>query len=257
MTKLFSNQKTDGLQDQGDRLGGNEPFEQAIHDATIKVAYAGQAASGAQNVTLVADIGGREYRETLYYTNRNGENFFLQDKKDPNSAKNPLPGFTTINDICLLTTGEELSDQDTEEKVVKVYNFDERKEVPTPVQVIVALTGQKIKLGILKVKEFKQKKNDAGVYVDTQETRITNSIDKVFHAETLRTVTEYRQEVQTPEFHDAWDKRNTGKERDKTAGAKSNGASGTGRPGGLPGASGGASGNGQPKRKLFGNPAAA
>jgi hypothetical protein len=251
MGKMFGNlTDTTKLETSEDRLGGGfEPLASGAYTGTIKLAYAGKAAqSDAQNVTIHVDVNGKEFRETIYITNRKGENFYA-DKQDP-SKKMPLPGFTTVDDICLLTTGEGLIDQETEEKVVKLYNFQERKEVNTPTQCLTALHGKTIRLGILREIVDKEAKDASGNYVPTGETRTQNTIDKVFHPETNMTVNEYRNELSAPEFHDAWVKKNEGQDRNKAKGAAAGGAgaAGIGRPP-VAGAAGGA----QPeKKKLFG-----
>lgn len=245
MGKMFGNLTTENLEEAEDRLGGgNEPLPSGVYDAVIKMAYAGQSQGGAHNVTLILDIGGRELRETVYITNRNGENFYA-DKQDK-SKKHPLPGFTLIDDICMFATEEPISEQDTAMKMVKVYDFDEKKEVPTEVPVLTGLLNKPITVAVLREITVKQKRGDDGVYRDTNETRTQNTIDKAFHPETKRTINEYRHEVTTPEFHDAWVAKNAGKDRDRTGGKTGAGASGTGRPG----AAGGAAAT--PKKKLFG-----
>ncbi len=247
MTKLFAALSVEGLEEAGDRLGGaNDPLPTNVYAGTVKVAYAGASAGGAQNVSLVLDVGGREVRETVYITSKKGENFYV-DKKDP-TKKLPLPGYTTIDDLCLLATGEPLTEQATEEKVIKIYNFDQRKEVPTPVQVLGGLTDKPVLVGILREISDKEKKNDAGVYTKTGETRTQNVIDKFFHPETKRTVAEYRHEVTTAEFHDAWVQRNAGKDRDRSTKTSGVGASGTGRPAMFGAAAGGVA---KPKSNLF------
>lgn len=230
MGKMFGNLKSDGLEQSEDRVGGGfEAFSSDVYDATIKLAYAGESSGGAKNVTIVADIGGKELRETIYITNKQGENFYL-DKQDK-SKKHPLPGFTLVDDICLLASEIELAEQDTETKVVKIYNFQERKELPTEVEVLTALIDKPIKLAVLRVIEDKQKKGDDGKYHNTGETRTVNQIDKAMHVETKRTVNEYRHEIEDCEFHDAWIERNQGKDRNRSSGASGGaGSSGSGKP---------------------------
>ena len=93
---MFGNMTTDGMEKQEDRLGGGyQPLETDIYTGVIKAAYAGKSQSGAMNITLIVQLGDREYRETVYISNRNGENFFVsKDKK-----KVALPGFTIINHL--------------------------------------------------------------------------------------------------------------------------------------------------------------
>lgn len=233
---LFSNMTTDGLEESKDTLGSTfEALASGAYSANITLAYVGGTdKSKAQNITIHAKIDGKDYRETVWITNREGNNYYIpKDAKDGKITKHPLPGFTTIDDLCLLTTGSPLAEQATETKVVKLYDFDERKEVPKEVQVLSNVMGKDVMLGIIRQIVNKQKRGDDGKYHDTEETRTENVIDKVFHAETGRTVNEYRHEVETAEFLSAWKERNDGKDRNrvkKTVGGNS-GASGTGRPG--------------------------
>jgi len=248
MNALSKLKKADGAEDNGDRVGGFEPVASGIYDATIKVAYLGKSEkSDAVSVTVLADLNGRELRETIWVTTGKGDTFYT-DKQDP-KRKIDLPGFTTVNDLCLLSTGMPLDEQEDVDKVVKVYNPTEKKEVNTPVKAIAGLIGAKVKLGVLRQIVNKQKLNDSGKYENTGETRTENTIDKVFHAESGRTVTEYKQGIEAPEFLNAWKERNEGKDRNRTkAGADAGaGSSGTGRPG--------AAGNSasQAKKSLFGS----
>lgn len=217
MTTLFGNLKSDGLEASTDNIGGgNFTRESDIYSGKIKMAYAGAAKSGARFVNLIVDLpDGKEYKETVYVTNKAGENFYLN--KSDNSKKVPLPGFTTLDDICLCATGKPLAEQDAEEKIVKIYDFEAKAELPTSVPVLIELLGQDISLAILKVTENKQAKNASGVYGATTETRDINSIDKVFNTDTHMTVVEARNKAAAPVFWDSWLERNKGKTRDKTS----------------------------------------
>jgi hypothetical protein len=245
MTKLFGNMTNQGLEETSDRLGGFMPFETDGHDMKIDVAYAGKSSGGAQFVRVEGDIGGRKYSETIYYTNRAGENFFLnpQDR----TKKVPLPGFTIIDELCMVTTEAPLSEQETEDKIVNVYDPEQKKEVPTSVPVLVGLTGKMVTLGIGQNLENKSVKNDStGKYEPTADTRVTNNIEKVFHYETKLTVPEARQGKTQGEFFAQWVERNKGQQRDRRE-IKDGNAGQAGRPGGAP-----AAGSAAPKTSLFG-----
>lgn len=207
---MFANLTTEGLEKQEDRLGGNKTFDTGIYDATIKLAYAGASAGGAKFVQLVLDIDGQEYRETVYITNKRGENFFMSGDK-----KSPLPGFTLIDNIALLTTELPLSQQDVEEKVVKIYDFDEKKEVPKNVPVLIDFLQKNITLAIVNQLENKTVKADDGSYIPTAEERNVNLIERVFHYETKVTVTEALNDIAEGEFIHKWKEKNDGKVRDK------------------------------------------
>lgn len=249
---VFGGLTNDGLEETQDRLGGFDVFETDIYSGQIKVAYAGQSPGGARSVTMVVDFNGKEYRETVYITNKAGQNFFLN--KDDKTKKVPLPGFTTIDDICLVTDGKPLHEQNAEDKMVNVYDPDAKKELPKSVPVLIDLIGKTVSLAISKVIENKSVKQSDGSYANTAETRTVNTIDKVFHTETKMTVAEARDGKETGAFWDAWIKRNKGKERDKRT-IKDGQAGQVGRPGagkthtGPPQA-----GNSQaPKKSLFGD----
>ena len=212
MSALFGNLKSDGLEESQDRLGGFRPLETDIYTGKIKALYAGKSDGGAASLTLIADFGGTEFRETYWVTNKKGENFFLN--KDDKTKKVPLPGFTTADDICLITTGKPLCEQAWEEKTVKVYDSEAKKELPKGVDMLVAAIGQPISLGILKVLENKNEKV-GDEYVPTAETREINVTDKVYHPEQKLTVAEARQGQTEAKFWDSWLERNKGQTRDK------------------------------------------
>ena len=238
---LFNKLTSDGLEESQDRLGGFSPFDSDIYIGTIKVAYAGTSSGGATSVSVVVDADGKEYRETFYVTNKKGENFFIsQDKK-----KVPLPGFTVVDDICLIASGKPLANQETEETVINLYDFDAKKELPKSVPMLTDLVGQKIALGILKQLENKNAKNAAGEYEPTEETRETNVVDKVFHPEMKLTVAEARNGKEDPEFWDKWVEKNKGTVRDKTE-KKAGGNAGA------PPKPAAAGGTAAPRQSLFG-----
>lgn len=209
---LFNKLTSDGLEQSVDRLGGFAPLDSDIYIATIKALYAGVSSNGATSITLLADLGGnREYRETMYVTNRNGENFF----KDKQSGKKvPLPGFVVVDDLCLVATGEPLAAQETEEKVINIYDFDQKKDMPKAVPMIMAAVGQKVALGIVKQTVNKSEKS-GDEYVPTAETKEENVIEKIFHPEHKVTVAEARNGQTEGKFWDAWVQRNQGQTKDK------------------------------------------
>ena len=209
---IFNKLKSDGLEESQDRLGGFSTLETDIYKGVIKALYAGQSSSGAMSVSLIVDIGGREYRETLWVTNKNGENFFLN--KDDKTKKVPLPGFTVADDILLIATGEPLANQETEDKVIKLYDFEAKAELPKSVPMITAAIGKKISLGIVK-QTVNRNVKQGDEYVPSAETRDENVIEKVFHPELKLTVAEARNGQEEAKFYDAWLERNKGQTRDK------------------------------------------
>lgn len=210
---LFKNLTNTGLEEATDVLGGSSLFPSDIYTGTIKVAYAGASKSGAQNITLLVNINGKEYRETIYITNKQGQNFYIS--KNDETKKNPLPGFSLVDNICLITTNKSLSEQDSEEKVVNIYDFDAKKELPTRVPVLTDLTGKTISLAILQEIVNKNVKDDSGNYVPINETRNQNVIEKAFDTESHLTVSEAKGN-RVSVFWDAWLEKNKDKIKDKT-----------------------------------------
>jgi len=214
---LFKNLTTTGLEENEDRAGGGfSARETDVYAGKIKVAYAGQSDGGAHNVTLlIAMADGNEYRETVYITNKKGENFFLN--KDDKSKKIALPGFTTIDDICQVCADKVLADMVAEDKVVQIYDYGAKKELPKSVPVLIELTGKDVLLGIKNT--LVNKKGPAPDYVPTAEPRNENNIEKVFHPILRVTVVEAKKaaagEVPVAEFIDVWLEKNKGKTQDK------------------------------------------
>lgn len=247
MSKLFGNLSTQGAEKVTDRVGGGGTIPTGIYTGKIKAAYAGKSSGGANSITLLADVGGIELRVTEWVTNKQGDNTY-PDKNDKNK-KHLLPGFININDLCLLTLDEELSGVDFEEKVLKLYDFDAKKEVPTNVHVIAGLTGKDITLAVVEQIVNKQKKNEStGEYENTGETRNENIIEKVLHSD-RRTVTEIREGFSEAVWAPAWAEKNQGKPpRNKAKDSEGK----TGAPGARSGAPAGAGGSTGPKTSLFG-----
>lgn len=254
MAKLFSDLKvTKDMEEVEDRLGGGRHiFETDVYeDIDIKLAYTGKSDSGARYVTIIADINSNEYEETIYITNAKGENFYMKDGK-----KNQMPGFVTINELCLTATGSELEDQDTEERQIEVWDSTEKKKVRQARDVLTDLTGAKATLALRKATQPKTRKTDQKddrgrtIYEDTDEDVTINEIVKSFHPATRATVSEIRRAEKDgkdieAKFIDEWIEKYQGKTTNKRkGGSSSGGGSGSGAPK--------ASGNDKPKSSLFG-----
>lgn len=212
MTNMFSNASSDltGVEKEKDILGGRSPLQTDVYEGKIIVAYITTSAGGARAFNFVIEAGGKTLRETIYVTNRQGAVVYVKDGK-----KYPLPGYSLVNALTKLTIGKEIPQLTFENKLVKIYNFDLKKDVPTEVPVAVELTGEAVCIGIELIRENKQQKDQAGNYVDTAEIREVNSITRVFHTKTGQTAAEY--DAQAPaEFKALWLKEFKGKVRDKT-----------------------------------------
>ena len=212
MANLFGNAASElaGSEKEKDVLGGRTLLPTGVYDATIDVVYLTKSQGGATAFNIVLDIDGKKVRDTIYVTNKAGGVTYTKDGK-----KYPLPGYSVCNAIAKLVAGKEIPQLEFEKKLVKIWNFDQKKEVPTEVDVAVELVGQRTKLGIELHRENKNAKDQAGNYVPTAEIREFNTITRVFHAQSGQTASEYN--AQAPaEFMDMWSKEFTGKVIDKT-----------------------------------------
>lgn len=191
MGKLFQDMTTDGMAEAEDRLGGGRQlFDTGIYEnAMCKLVFAGASDKGAKFMRFLVQIDGKDYEETIYFTNKAGENFY-KDKAD--GKKQQMPGFVTVNEFCLAATGQELSDQDFEERQIEVWDNEKKQKVRQARSVATGLIDVPITLALRKFIENKSVKADDGSYVDTDETRESNEIIKCFHPETRATVAEIK-----------------------------------------------------------------
>lgn len=183
-------------------------FNSDVYDATIKMAFAGQAASGARFVTLNLVIDGKDYSETIYVSNKEGKNTYVKDGKEFY-----LPGFLLLNGIAVMACQKGLFDlaADVETRTVKLYDYEAKKEVATDVPAIIPLLGKQIRIAILEEEYAKTKKNDAtGKYDPTGEYAVKNSIVKVYNTETNQTPAEMRDDKPAEQMA-SWLETNKGK----------------------------------------------
>ena len=215
MANLFGNLTTDNLEEATDSLGGRNLFPSGAYIANIKAMFVVNAKSGAKGMTILANIDGKDYTETIYFTNKEGKNFFLS-KQDP-TKKIPLPGFTVVNDLCLVGSEKPLSEQEFEKKVHNVYDPDLKKEVPQNMETDMDMLNKPVGLCILN--EIVDKTTQQGdKYVATGETTNRNRIVKVFHPELRVTISEAKNN-KPAEFIDKWIKKYAGVEVNSAKGA--------------------------------------
>lgn len=248
---MFGNLKTDGLQETTDVVvGANSGVAPTdVYPAVIKMAYVSTADSGAMAVNVVIAIPSlnREHRETVYVTNKAGQNFYV----DKNTHKQvALPGFVLINELCLVATNKPLTDQATENKVIKLYDYELKKEVPTEVPVIIDLLDADIEICLVHLMENKKMKNASGDYVATAEVREHNVIEKVLDPASHRTVNEALSDSEA-KFHPLWLDKHKDTVRDKRTikdGGATKPSAGSAKP-----TAGASPASAAPTKKLFGN----
>jgi hypothetical protein len=216
---MLANLTTDSsIADEKDSVGGGGVLESGIYGCKIAMAYLSKAGSGALGLVLTLKTdAGRDLKQTLWMTSgtaKGGKNYYEKD-----GEKHYLPGFLHANSLALLTVGKEISALETETKVVNVYSADAKAEVPTKVEVLMDLLNQEIIAGVIKQTVDKTKKNEAGAYEPTGETRDENDIDKLFRAKDRMTTAEIRAQAESATFIDTWSNKWTGQTKNKAKGA--------------------------------------
>lgn len=186
--------------------------DSGIYQGTIKNAFIGKSSGGATSVSLEVKLdSGKTIFETIYVTNREGNNTYEKD-----GVIGYLPGFLTVNQIALFTTGKDLYElePELEERIVKQYDSKAGKQVDKPAMVIVPLLEQPILVAIKEVRENKTKAGDGNKRITLAEDRVYNTIDKVFHPSTFHTQAELEQDKEAT-YIDTWKKDNEGKLDDR------------------------------------------
>lgn len=225
---LLSNLKSDdSIATERDSVGGRGgPLESGLYAAKVALAYLTKSAGGAIGLVLnLKTEAGREIRQTLWMTSGTAKgctNYYV----DKDGAKQYLPGFNLANSLALLANGTEISDLETEVKVVNVYSIEAKAEVPTKVDMLTELLDKEIIVGLIKQVVDKTQKNDAGAYVPAGETREENEIDKFFRAKDRMTTAEIRAGATKAVFIETWSAKWEGHTRNKAKGATT-GANGT------------------------------
>lgn len=247
---LLSVAKTDdSIQTETDSVGGGGPWESGLYPVEVTMAYLEKKASGAVFLNLFAKgDNGSEYREGLCLASgdaKGNKNYY----ETSNGEKKYLPGFNHANSLALLTVGKDIGELATDMKIVNVYSRDAGKEVPTEVEVVMDLLGQRVILGLQKQIVSKDAKNEAtGKYEPTGETREVNEIDKIFREKDKMTTAEILARAEEPAFYATWDAKWTGNTRNKVPAANDSNGGAAGAPGKA--AAGG--GTAKPTKSLFG-----
>lgn len=186
-----------------DIVGGFSPLETDIYTGKIKLVYMGQSNKGAECATIVLDINGKELRETVYLSSapvpaKDGKP--AQEAKyfyKKNDKEYPMPGLRILMDMCELSVGKAFKEvgKSVSDKLVKVYDFEQKKEIPKNVPVITDLLDKPIMVAVKYIQEPK--------YNDPNKIISKNEISKIFDPITGKTLTE-KIENKEPSFKDEW-----------------------------------------------------
>ena len=216
------------IANERDSVGGSRVVESGLYPTTITLAYVTKAASGALGLVLsVRTEDKKDIRQTLWMSSgdaKGNKNYYEKD-----GEKNYLPGYLLANSLALLTVGKEISELDTEQKVINAWNSEAKAEVPTKVDMIMELINQPIISAIIKQVVDKTKKDGNNVYQPTGETREENEFDKFFRAKDSMTTAEIRAQAETAVFAAQWSAKWTGLTKERASASKGN-AGAPGKP---------------------------
>lgn len=184
-------------------VGGGFTLPTGLYPMVVENAYLDKSSGGAMNINLhlKKKTGGKQvYRHTIYITSGDAKGNKPYYEKD--GKKHPLPGYSLVDQITKITAGVPLSQVVPEDKLVKLYDFEAKAEVPRQVPVITQMIGQEILVGVKLVRQNKRTQS-GGNWVDTNEVQEFNEISKVFYPDGF-TVTEKSAEAESAEFVKKW-----------------------------------------------------
>ena len=227
-----------------DSVGGGIVLDSNVYNFTVKLAYLQKAASDALSLVVhLTTEDNKDVRQQFWMTSgkeKGCKNYFV----DKNGDKQYLPGFNMANSLCLLTVGKEISQMETETKVVNLYNSESKAEVPTNVEMLTELLGKQVLGGLIKQIVDKNVKDAAGNYVPSGETREENELDKLFRERDGKTTAEILAQAPEAVFIETWKKKWVGQVKNKTN--KQAGTAGAPKAGASP-----AGGTAKPQNSLF------
>lgn len=190
--------------------GGSYLWDSGVYKTIVDMAYFDQSKGGAHslNVTLLGEDG-KKLKQTIWFTNRKEEVHFVNQKGE----KDYLPGYTLVNNLALIITGEDINEafDKSEKKMVNVYDFNEKKEKPTEKSVATSLLGKQIKAAVLKQTVNKRVNDGSGTYVDSAETKDENQLKEFYFPDSDLTVVEKAKDATEALMMPKWAERNTGK----------------------------------------------
>lgn len=189
--------------------GGGFILDTGLYPMVVDNAYLDKSSGGAMNLNihLKKQTGGNQiYRQTIYITSGKAKGK-LPYYVSKDGKKHPLPGYSLVNLIHKITTGNPLSQIAPEKRIVKLWDFEASAEVPREVPVVTAMVGKEILVGMQKCRENKRAKNSDGEWVDTNEVREFNEINKVFYPDGF-SVAEKAAEADEALFVEKWTEAN-------------------------------------------------
>lgn len=181
-------------------VSGFAPLSSGVYKGVMQLAYIDQSAGGAASATFLVKIDNRVVQQTIYFSNKEGA-FTYKSKTD--GTMHPLPGYSQVDSILQTVTGKGIVGQDIEEKVINIYDYTARKEVPSKRKVFVDTINKPVAIGIQHISEERTTK-ESNYKVGDGTFREFNEFTKWFDPETGLTNTEVKAKATEPKFLATW-----------------------------------------------------
>ncbi|MCH9665531.1 MAG: hypothetical protein K0U41_06740 [Gammaproteobacteria bacterium] len=158
-------------------------YQAKILDAHLQVSSTSKAKGLKLNLRLE---NGSFVEETLWVIGKQGTPYYTKEGKNFE-----LPGYMVANSLANLVVGKDIDTLTTEEKIIADRSFGAAEGATRTVSAFVELIGQDTKVGIRKEVEFKKALVN-GQFIDTNETKELNHIDRFFCPSSGQTAKEKR-----------------------------------------------------------------
>jgi hypothetical protein len=183
---------------------GSWLLDTGVYPMVVELAFLEKSKGGALalNLHLQSQEFKTHVRQKFWVTSGNAKgnkNYYV----DSEGNKRLLPGMSQANELTQILVGKDLGDLTPEQKVVKLWSYDAREEVPTKVEALVDLIGETALVAIVKCIDNKRTQNGAGEWVPTNEKKETNEISKVFFDDGFTLAEKNAGENET-KYLDAW-----------------------------------------------------
>ena len=207
-------QATDVEKDTDYVPGASFAWDSNIYEADIDMAYMEQKPTEAVFLVLTLKKGKRTFTESICVMSgkeKGKKTYYVK-----NGVKRNLPGFSLATQLCMTTLGKTLNDvvQSGEKRMINVYDFNARKEVPTEKFVVTELLGQQVCAGIIKELKNKKQQQPDGSFKALPVTKETNHTSYFFFKDTHLTVVETEAGDTEPKTYEQWVKQNVGVTKD-------------------------------------------
>lgn len=150
-------------------------LDTGLYQAIVKYIYFTKTARGGDCANAVLEINGLTHTFPMYVTYADNH----KPVKEVNGKKVVIPGYKQLNSLVYCACEKTAEQCSQEQKSIMIYDWKQRKEIPTLVDTITDVMNKPIIVGIKKVNKHKQA-NVNGQYVPTTETFFTNEVDRYY-----------------------------------------------------------------------------